>query len=70
MGRQIGSRDNYERKRTGYNPDLESYTGADSGCLDATTLLGYQSCCLTNCPFKRCKMEDIKENKSRKMRLE
>ena len=39
-----------------YVTDQLGYNGADSGCAKASTKLGYQSNCLINCPFERCKM--------------
>lgn len=41
------------------NLDRPNYTAPDSGCYPATDLLGHQSHCLSDCPFKRCCIYDM-----------
>ena len=47
--------------------DDKSYSGADSGCPEATNFLGYTSSCL-NCPFPSCIYEGGSANYSREQR--
>ena len=41
------------RSGLGIKRDMITYSGADSGCKQATDYLGYQSSCL-ECPFPEC----------------
>lgn len=39
--------------------DAKNYSGADSGCEQATDYIGYQSSCLS-CPFEKCLLDEAR----------
>ena len=58
MARPVGVKELAPRRRMAVraSKDGDAYLWADSGCVDATRLLGRQSLCL-ECPYDECLLD-------------
>ena len=62
-----GPRRQFRRdSETNKNTDHLAYRYWDSGCSQATKLLGYQSICTKNCPYDECRIKSVDDKRNGK----